>query len=77
MSDRIPGTTYDNPIEYRGYKIFLSDYGYAAARWEYAHDDYDGAPVNSGEGPADHRCGFGPSVEDCKAEIDAIEGETK
>lgn len=30
--------------------------------WHWYHDEYDG--------PGDRRCGSGPSVEDCKAQID-------
>ena len=33
--------------------------------YEYVHDDYDGA-----EDSHDNRCGYGESVEACKAEID-------
>ncbi len=39
-------------------------------RWEFVHDDYDGAP-DSG----DHRCGQAATVEDCIDEIKRIEGE--
>jgi len=59
MNDRIPGTTWDNPIWYRDkWRIYI---GYWTA-YEYVHDDYDG--------DEDNRCGYGESVEACKAEID-------
>lgn len=62
MNDRIPGTTWDNPIWYRDkWRIYISDWN----NYEYVHDDYDGA-----EDSHDNRCGHGESVEACKAEID-------
>ena len=62
MNDRIPGTTWDNPIWYRGkWRIYIGDW----TNYEYVHDDYDGA-----EDSCDNRCGYGESVETCKAEID-------
>ena len=61
MNDRIPGTTWDNPIWYRGFRIYLSDYeGFC-----YCHDDYDGAPD-----AGDNRCGHGQTVAECIDEID-------
>lgn len=34
------------------------------AYWTLTHKDYDGAPMHSLEGPADHRCFLGPTIED-------------
>jgi hypothetical protein len=76
LSDRIPGTSHDNPIWHRGYRIYISD-GHAPGGYAYqfVHDDYDPTPVHLYDGPSDHRCGFGRSVAECKAEIDAMEAE--
>ena len=63
MNDRIPGTTYDNPIWYRGWKIYVANHCFV--NYKYVHDDYDGAPD-----AGDNRCGHGQTVEACKAEID-------
>ena len=64
MNDRIPGTTWDNPIWYRDkWRIYVSWSEFV--NYEYVHDDYDGA-----EDSRDNRCGYGKSIEACKAEID-------
>lgn len=63
MNDRIPGTTWDNPIWYRGFRIYVANHCFV--NYEYVHDDYDGA-----EDSHDNRHGHGESVEACKAEID-------
>jgi hypothetical protein len=73
MSDRIPGSSRDNPIWYRGYRIHLndgSDTGPHLGGYVFRHDDYDGA-----EDANDHRYGFGRTVEECKAEIDELEDD--
>ena len=75
MSDRLPGTSYDNPIWYRGYRIFLGPAYTRDSKWEYQHDDWDGAPNNPGEGPADRRYGMAATEAECKSEIDEIEEE--
>lgn len=71
MSDRLPGSSYSNPIMHRGWRIYLSDlavvHGY---EWDYVHDDYDGA-----DDANDHRCGQAHTVEEAKAEIDHHEQE--
>lgn len=75
MSDRLPGTSYDNPIWYRGYRIHLGP-GYTRdSQWQFVHDDYDGAPNNPGDGPADHRAGLCETEQDCRNEIDELEDE--
>lgn len=38
------------------------------ARYEFAHDNYDGAPDAK-----DNRCGHADTVEACKAHIDDLE----
>jgi len=40
--------------------------------WTFAHEDYDGAPYSVGEGPADRRSGFSPTLADAKADIDEL-----
>lgn len=58
-------------ITHRGYGISYDPPPIPDRRydWAFAHDDYDGAP-DSG----DMRCGVGPSIEDCKRQIDELEG---
>lgn len=63
MNDRIPGTTWDNPIWYRGFRIYLSGEDHHGYEFYYGHDDLDG---NSD----DERYGYCESVDACKAEID-------
>lgn len=71
MNDRIPGTTYDNPIWHRKWRIYLASkdaYMFGGYNYEYTHDDYDGA-----EDAHDHRHGYAKTVEEAKAEIDEID----
>ncbi len=71
MSDKIPGSAPSNPIEYRGYEIYVADYVPSSRfAWEYGHPDYDGA-----EDANDGRCGVAASVEECKAQIDELEDD--
>lgn len=65
MTDRIPGTSYDNPIWHGKWRIYL-EFNPGESRMDFAfvHDDYDGAPD-----AGDHRHGFGHTVEDCKEQI--------
>jgi hypothetical protein len=60
---------------YRGYQIYFDPPPIPTRNcdWHFVHDDYDGAPNEPDEGPADHRCGSGSSIEDCKAQIDDID----
>lgn len=68
MNDRLPGTTYDNPIWYKSkWKIYTDDNPFGFA---YVHDDYDPTPNNPGDGPSDHRAGYGKTVQECKDQID-------
>jgi len=41
---------------YRGYEIRRAP-SYAPYSWQFAHEDYDGAPEHSYGPPADRRCG--------------------
>lgn len=71
VSDRIPGSSYDNPIWHRGWRIYLSGIDlFAGNDWAYQHDDFDGA-----DDVGDSRSGYAPSVENAKAAIDEYEDE--
>ena len=67
MNDRVPGSCWDNPIRYKGYRIYIADlfptHGY---QYEYCHEDYDGAPDAN-----DQRHGLVNTILEAKAEIDA------
>lgn len=69
MNDRLPGSSWSNPIWYGRWRIYVSDnveiHGYP---YEYVHDDYDGSPDAD-----DNRYGLAQSVDECKAEIDSYE----
>lgn len=82
MNDRVPGSSWSNPILYRGWNISLCSCGGAdvmgpSHRFEFSHDDYDPTPQEPGDGPGDHRCGHAASVEAAKREIDAYEEENE
>ena len=70
MNDRIPGSSWSNPIWYRKYRIYLSDAPYPQTEYAYAHDDYDGA-----DDAHDIRHGYASSIEEAKKDIDEIEAE--
>lgn len=71
MSDRIPGTTWDNPIWHRDYRIYRDDCaGTRRDGFAFTHDDYDPTPVYSDDGPSDHRHGWAQTLDEAKAEID-------
>lgn len=64
MNDRIPGTTYGNPIWYRDkWRIYIAECGPYV--YTYVHNDYDG--------DGDNRSGYAHTIEQCKAEIDEKE----
>lgn len=71
MSDRLPGSSWDNPIWYRGYRIYPGEpetsHKFSIA---YCHDDYDGA-----EDANDGRAGYAPSIAEAKQDIDDKEGD--
>lgn len=70
MADRIPGSSYDNPLWYRGYRIFTGPYPEHGFAYEFVHEEYDGA-----EDSDDNRAGHAPSLEVCHLLIDVIEDE--
>lgn len=64
MADRIPGSSWSNPIWHRRWRIYVAECGpYAYA---FAHDDFDG--------DGDSRAGYARSVDEARAEIDEREG---
>jgi hypothetical protein len=71
MNDRIAGSSYDNPVWYGEWRIFVGEPQYGSQfAYQYVHDDFDGA-----EDANDHRCGHAPTIDECKAEIDEYEAE--
>jgi hypothetical protein len=76
MSDRIPGSSFSNPIKHRGWLIFLDDCaGTQHMGYAFVHEDYDPTPLYADDGPSDHRHGWARTVEQAKAEIDDHEDE--
>lgn len=43
--------------------------------WRFVHEDYDGAPIEIGGPPADHRCGHAASWNECVKLIQEIEDD--
>lgn len=72
MSDRLPGSSYYNPIWHRGWRVYLNhqDLGIPSFTYAFEHDDFD----CTDEG-ADDRCGHAATVEGAKAQIDAYQLE--
>lgn len=62
------GTSWSNPVWYRGYRIHYGDTVFAA--WVFEHDSYDGA-----EDAGDNRCGYGDTFQECRDQIDEIEDD--
>ncbi len=60
-----PFATFDNPIEYKKFKIYHSMNGYF--KFDYTHDDYDGAPDSN-----DKRCGSANSFEEVIDQINEL-----
>jgi len=57
--------TYENPIRYRGYRIYPGDF----QLWQFVHEDYDG--------DGDHRCGDGTLIIECINQINEMESENE
>lgn len=71
MNDRIPGSSWSNPIWYGKWRIYLSDKSAMMHYpYEFVHDDYDGA-IDS----KDNRNGYATSVDDAKYRIDHWDDE--
>lgn len=69
MTDRIPGSSYANPLWHRRWRIYPNAHHLA---WQVAfvgvHDDFDGADDSN-----DHRCFYAPTADDVRQEIDEWE----
>ena len=70
MNDRLPGSSYSNPVWHGRWRIYLSDFDHPETQYAYSHDDYDGA-----EDANDSRCGHARSIEHAKQQIDEWEAE--
>lgn len=57
-------------IKYKNYTIKNAIESWPYAKYEFMHEDYDGAPD-----AYDFRCGTASSVEQCKYLIDSMENE--
>lgn len=69
MSDRIPGSSWYNPIWHGQWRIYInSDWPYDQFTYCGVHDDYDGAPDAH-----DSRVVYGRTIEECKIEINNYE----
>lgn len=64
MDDRLPGTTWDNPVWHGRWRIYVAD-AESRQNYEFVHDDYDGAPDAN-----DKRIGHAQSVEEAMRLID-------
>lgn len=69
MNDRLPGSSWDNPIWHRKWRIYVGEPQYGRQfNYAYTHDDYDGAPDAH-----DGRYGHAASVEEARDLIDEYE----
>lgn len=66
MSDRLPGTSWSNPVWHGRWRIYVNP-GFGPA-YAYVHDDFDGA-----DDANDNRYGSARTVEEAKAAIDEME----
>lgn len=74
MSDRIPGSSWDNPIWHRNWRIYADDCaGTRPPGYAFTHDDYDPTPMHADDGPSDHRHGWELTIAAAKSEIDEQE----
>jgi hypothetical protein len=76
MTDRLPGSSFSNPIKHRGWLIFLDDCaGTHPMGYAFVHEDYDPTPLYADDGPSDQRHGWERTLDAAKAEIDCQEDE--
>jgi len=62
--------------EYRGYKIeWDARLMHPTCGWVFQHDDFDPTPMYADDPPSDNRYGYGTTLQDCKDQIDDLEGE--
>ena len=62
--------TWLTPLWHGRWRIYLVDNPYVNSRYEFVHDDYDGA-----EDSNDHRFGWAATIDQAKADIDEFESE--
>ncbi len=74
MSDRIPGSSWSNPVWHGKWRIFVGG-EMPGENYAYVHDDYDGADVAFEIASRDDRYGYARTVEEAKTEIDAREAD--
>lgn len=71
MNDRVPGSSWSNPIWYGKWRIYVNEYNYNGRYpYKFVHDDYDGAYDAN-----DNRNGIATSIEDAKHCIDHWDDE--
>lgn len=63
-----PFPTFDNPINYKKFRIYTSMTGFV--KYEFSHEDYDGAPDAH-----DKRCGTANSIEEAIDQIIELNNE--
>lgn len=74
MSDRIPGSSWSNPIWHGKWRIYVGG-EMPGENYAFVHDDYDGADVAFDVASRDDRYGYARTVEEAKAEIDEREAD--
>jgi hypothetical protein len=73
MSDRLPGSCWHNPIWHGKWRIYVSDDPFLGpCKYEYVHDDYDGA-----DDANDNRAGYARTVDEAKQQIDEYEEDAR
>ena len=75
MSDRIPGSSWSNPIWHGKWRIYVGG-EMPGENYAYTHDDYDGADVDSDTVSRDDRYGYAATVDEAKAKINEYESES-
>ncbi len=68
MNDRLPGSSYFNPIWHGKWRIYIDPDTWPPFAYAYTHDDYDGAPDSN-----DPRHGYAATEAEAKAKIDEYE----
>lgn len=78
MTDRIPGSSWDNPIWHRRYRIYVGEPNiHPSLAYAFTHDNYEGGYYDA-EGSVcegDSRHGYAATIAACKAEIDMLEDD--
>ena len=74
MTDRIPGSSWSNPIWHGKWRIYVGG-EMPGENYAFVHDDYDGADVAFDVASRDDRYGYARTIEEAKAEIDEREAD--